>query len=342
MKKVSMEKIAQKAGVSKSTVSNALSGKDHMLSEETKKRILQIAEECGYQKKNHLIRFVVFERRVLPESRKIDHDPKFKILYTSMKRQCCLFHYRIAVNHIKEMDKEKGFGYIRKISDCDGLIILGWELTIDDLRWLREFLNIPFVVIDAAFSDPKYDFVTNNNVDAAYQLTQRMIDCGHRRIGFIHGGDMEVFDERSRGYQNALIANNLEYDRSIVCRVERKNKSEFVEEIREFLLKLSKRNTPMPTAFLACDDRIAVSFLAASIALNMDFSLAGFDNLPVCLEQTPQLASVEPDYSYIGVTAVKRIVEKISSGETKTQKIYTEPNIYYRESIAVLNKKKNV
>ncbi|MBR3203251.1 MAG: substrate-binding domain-containing protein, partial [Solobacterium sp.] len=175
-----------------------------------------------------------------------------------------------------------------------------------------------------------------------YQLTQKMIDCGHRRIGFIHGGAMEVFNERMREYQNALIANNLDYDRSIVCWVERQKKNEFVEEIREFLLKLSKRTAPMPTAFLACDDRIAISFLAASSALNMHFSLAGFDNLPVCLEQTPQLASVEPDYIYIGKTAVRRIMEKISSGETKTQKIYTEPNIYYRDSIAVLNKKKNV
>ena len=337
-----MQQIAAKANVSKSTVSNALSGKDHMLSEETKKRILQIAEECGYQKKNHLIRFVVFERRILPESRKIDHDPKFKTLYQSMKKECANFNYRITVNHIRAKDREKGFGYIRKLSDCDGLIILGWELVIDDLRWLREFLNIPFVVIDAAFTDPKYDFITNNNIDAAYQLTQKMIDCGHRRIGFIHGGAMEVFNERMRGYQNALIANNLDYDRSIVCWVERQKKNEFVEEIREFLLKLSKRTAPMPTAFLACDDRIAISFLAASSALNMHFSLAGFDNLPVCLEQTPQLASVEPDYIYIGKTAVRRIMEKISSGETKTQKIYTEPNIYYRDSIAVLNKKKNV
>ena len=129
-----MQQIAAKANVSKSTVSNALSGKDHMLSEETKKRILQIAEECGYQKKNHLIRFVVFERRILPESRKIDHDPKFKTLYQSMKKECANFNYRITVNHIRAKDREKGFGYIRKLSDCDGLIILGWELVIDDLR----------------------------------------------------------------------------------------------------------------------------------------------------------------------------------------------------------------
>ncbi|MCR5796133.1 MAG: LacI family transcriptional regulator [Solobacterium sp.] len=337
-----MEQIAEKAGVSKSTVSNALSGKDHMLSKETKNRILQIAEEYGYQKINRLIRFVVFERRDLSVNKKMDNDPKFKAFYTAMKNECGHFGYRFAVNHIREKDKEKGFGYIRKLSDCDGLIILGWELKLDDLRWLRGYLNIPFVVIDAVFTEPSYDFVANNNTDAAYQLTQRMIECGHKRIGFIHGGDLEVYNERMCGYQNALLMNNLAFDPSIICRVERQNKSEFVEEIRGFLLKLAKRTTPMPTAFLACDDRIAVSFLAASKALNMDFSLAGFDNLPLCVEQTPQLASVESDHAYIGATAVKRIIEKITGGETKTLKIYTEPKIYFRDSIAVLNKTKNV
>ncbi len=329
------------AGVSKSTVSNALSGKDYMLSEETKNRIIQIAKETGYQKLNHMIRFVVFERTKRPEKKKMDDDPKFKMMVSSIKKECSRHNYSFAVNHIFEKDKEKGFRYIQKLSDCDGLIILGWDLILDDLEWLRDFLNIPFVVVDAGFSDPKYDFVTNNNVDAAYQLTQHMISCGHKRIGFIHGG-MEVHNERYRGYQNALIANNLDYDRSIVCRVERREKSEFVEEIREFLLKLAKRNTPMPTAFLIGDDRIAVSFEAVSIALDMHFSIAGFDNLPLCLEQTPQLTSVEPDYSYIGLTAVKRMMDKISSGEKKTQKIFTEPRIFYRDSIAVLNKNKNV
>ena len=337
-----MEQIAKKAGVSKSTVSNALSGKDHMLSGETKNRILQIAKEYGYQKRNHLIRFIVFERRDLPENKKMDNDPKFKTLFSSLKKECSLFNYKIVVNHIREKDKEKGFGYIQKISDCDGMIILGWELLLDDLKWLREFLKIPFVIVDAALTDPKYDFVANNDHDSAYQLTQRMIDCGHKRIGFIHGGVMEVYNERMRGYQNALMANNLEFDRSIVCWVERQNKSEFVDEIRAFLLKLAKRTTPMPTAFLACDDRIAVSFLAVSKALNLDFSLAGFDNLPLCLDQTPQLASVEPDYSCIGVAAVRRMIDKINTGETKTQKIYVEPNIYYRESIAALNNNKYV
>lgn len=342
MKRISMKKIAEKAGVSKSAVSNALSGKDHMLSTETKERILRIAEESGYHKKNYLIRFVVFERRVLSDNKTIDDVPKFKHLYHAMENECRFLHYKISVNHIWEKDKEKGFGYIQKISDCDGMIILGWDLLPEDLKWLHTYINIPFVIVDASFTNPEFDFVKNNDHDAAYQLTQKMIDYGHKRIGFIHGGVTGVYNERMQGYQNALTANNLEFDRQIICMVERQNKSEFVGEIRAFLMKLSKRTAPMPTAFLASDDRIAVSFMAVANALHMDFSLAGFDNLPLCLEQTPPLASVEPDYSYIGTTAVRRMVEKIQSGEIKTQKIYTEPNIFYRESIRELNNSKLV
>ena len=342
MKKVSMAQIANIVGVSKSTVSNALSGKDNMLSEDTKKHIIEVAKEYGYQKKKHLIRFVIFERRSLSDNKTIDQVPKYQLMYDSIKKECNLYNYKIVVNHIKNKDREKGFGYIQKLLDCDGIIILGWDLTLDDLKWLREFLSIPFVVVDSSFTDPQYDFITNNNHDAAYQLTQKMIDCGHKRIGFIHGGVMNVYTERMNGFENALLANNLEFNQQYVCRVERQDKSEFVVEIRDFLNKLKKRNSPMPTAFIACDDRIAVSFLAASRSLNMEFSLAGFDNLPLCLEQTPQLSSVEPDYRYIGKVAVHRMIEKINFGEKQTLKIYTEPKIYYRDSIINLNTIKKV
>lgn len=337
MKKISMQKIADKAGVSKSTVSNALSGKDHMLSKETKARIVALAKEIGYQKISHLIRFVVFERREHTDNRKMDQDPKFRTLYASMENQCHLLGYRIAVNHIAETDKEKGFTYIQTLADCDGLIILGWELIQEDLYWLREYLHMPFIIVDASFTEPGFDYVSNNNHDAAYQLTQKMIDCGHKRIGFIHGGAMEVYNERLRGYQNALLMNHHVFDPELVCYVDRVEKSVFVQEIGAFLQKLAKRNSPMPTAFLACDDRIAISFLASANVMNMQFSLAGFDNLPLCMEQKPQLTSVEADYACIGRTAVKRIIDKITDGDTKTQKIYVEMMVFERESISLLN-----
>jgi LacI family transcriptional regulator len=180
--------------------------------------------------------------------------------------------------------------------------------------------------------------VAGNNADASYKLTEAMIQAGHKRIGYIYGGSIDVYRERLRGYRSALYANGLEYDRSIVCTLDRSAKSVFVDEIREFLQKIAKRNTPAPTAFLMSDDRIAVSFLAASRAMNMEFSAAGFDNLPLCREQTPPLASAEVDCRYTGMTAAARMIDKIERNDHRTQKIYTEISVYLRESIA-LNKK---
>lgn len=194
------------------------------------------------------------------------------------------------------------------------------------------------MIVDASFSSPEYDFVSGNNADASYKLTEAMIRAGHKRIGYIYGGSIDVYRERLSGYRSALYAAGLEYDRSIVCTVDRSAKSVFVDEIRDFLQKIAKRNTPAPTAFMISDDRIAVSFLAAARAMNMKFAAAGFDNLPLCAEQTPPLASAEMNCRYTGTAAAARMIDKIERNDTHTQKIYTEITVYLRESI-YLNKK---
>ena len=49
MKKLTINEIAEKAGVSKTTVSFYLNGKTNKMSEETKQRIQQIIDETGYE-----------------------------------------------------------------------------------------------------------------------------------------------------------------------------------------------------------------------------------------------------------------------------------------------------
>jgi LacI family transcriptional regulator len=342
MKKVTMSDIAKAAHVSKGTVSNALNGNDEMVSAEKKEEIRRLAEDMGYRKVNHLIRFVIFERLEHAGKRRIDNAPNFQRLYQAVGKECRRQNYHVALNHIREEDKKQGFDYIRSLADCDGLIILGWELESDDLSWLRNYTKLPFVIADASFTDPAYDFVTSNNIDAAYQMTRRMIDCGHRHIGCIDGGRLNVFAERMLGYQYALMQKGIDYDRSLICHIDRTQKSEFTSEIGEFLDRLSHRNRPMPTAFLCCDDRTAVSFMAASIKRGYAFSLAGFDNLPLCLDQTPPLTSAATDYEYMGEAAARRIIEKIERMDERTEKIYVEPSIYFRESIRELNRNKKV
>lgn len=331
--KVTMQRIADLTGVSKATVSNALNGRSDMLSQELLQKILQTAAALGYRKRNHLIRFIIFESRDGLKTHRIDDNKNFQEIYRAIKEECSLRHYRVQINHIRHQEKEQGFQYIHDLADCDGMIILGWELSLADLEWLRCFTTLPFVIVDASFSSPEYDFVTGNNADASYKLTEAIINAGHKRIGYIYGGGIDVYRERLNGYRNALYAHGLEYDRSIICTVDRTAKSVFVDEIKEFLIRVNKRTGPAPTAFVISDDRIAVSFLAAAKAVNWSYAIAGFDNLPLCLEQMPPLASAEPNYRYNGTTAASRMIDKIERNDCHTQKIYTEITVYLRESI---------
>ena len=49
MSKLTINEIAERAGVSKTTVSFFLNGKTHKMSEDTKQRIQRIIDETGYE-----------------------------------------------------------------------------------------------------------------------------------------------------------------------------------------------------------------------------------------------------------------------------------------------------
>jgi LacI family transcriptional regulator len=153
--------------------------------------------------------------------------------------------------------------------------------------------NVPLVRIIAASEDPADGpcvFVNDN--DAAYEVTEHLIQLGHQRIGFLWGGQSHRSStERYLGYERALRDYGIEPDKHLVVQGD----YTFDDGFRGARRLLALRDPP--TAIFGSNDEIAAGVLAAAKSAGMnvpyDLSIAGFEDSPFSKQSWPPLTTAK-------------------------------------------------
>ena len=146
---------------------------------------------------------------------------------------------------------------------------------------------------------------------AAMQITQHLIDLGHRDIAFL-GGDEEhkSSGERLQGYREALRENGLDVDEARIL-----PGSYSFESGVERARKLLRKGNPMPTAIFACNDEIAAGTLFAAriqgIDVPRDLSIVGFEDSPFSRQCWPNLTTARQPTSTIARKAAALLIKSI-------------------------------
>jgi LacI family transcriptional regulator len=93
----------------------------------------------------------------------------------------------------------------------------------------------------------------------------------------------------------------------------------------------------LPTAFFADNDIIAFGAINAlkekGISIPKDVSIIGFDDMPFCEITNPSLTTIKVFKQEMGGIAVKRLIEKINSNDSVTQKIEINTDLIIRNSV---------
>lgn len=331
--KVRVSDIAEKAGVSSGTVSNALNNKEG-ISKEKRNEILRIAHELGYFKKSNdkknVLRFVVLNKK----AHVVGDTPFFSELIRGIETQSSLLGYELLINHISIGDTDKSLlDEILKYDLVSGLIVLGTEMEDHDLEMFR-CLNTPLVIVDTSFRNQEYDFVSINNFDSAYEIVQYLIDNGHKKIGIINSiYQINNFRERKLGFLQALINNQLPFFQEYEALVEPNPEGAYINMLN-YLESAIKDPVGLPTAFFAVNDNIALGALKAFHEMEIQMSLVGFDDLPISEYCNPPLTTVRVDKFDLGKKAVNRLIEKIKEHDESKLKILVATDIIKRKSVS--------
>ncbi|RCX18528.1 LacI family transcriptional regulator [Fontibacillus phaseoli] len=322
MAKVTIKDVAREAGVSISTVSNALNDVD-VLAPETKLHVLNVAKRLNYVPNLNGKLLKSGRTKMLGFFTTCVSGPYFYTLVETMARECDRLGYGLNVFVTK--DKQVIMNNIlgRRV---DGVIIYE-ELKIDehDIAAM-ENEKIKAVFLDRIYHNETMGSVTFDSFVSGYEATKYLISLGHKKIAYISGVDT-TYDsvQRRDGYLAALREHQLPVDEEYVLR------GYFEEEgtynaVKSFLHNHSGK---VPDAFLAGNDLSAIGCIRALKAhgfeVPMDISVVGFDDIDIAQYFAPPLTTVRNQISRQAVLTIGHLVAMIQKKERgRSQKLQGE------------------
>ena len=339
-KKVTQAEVAEKAGVSRTTVSLVLNGRtDVRISEETRKRVMRAIEELGYVysepievKKTKNIAYFI--------SRNIHiSDPYYHRFFAGVEEAAQKFGKSIFVEVWRD-----NLSPIFWNSKVDGVIIAD-PCGIDGERIKQIQRYVPVVLLNWSLEAVICDMVVPDNAGGVKKAFDYLYKLGHRRIGFfglIPAEGVTSYSrlrERLQGYYMGLedykLPVNKEYLQLPIC------KTRDIKEVEEHALRILKKwkNLPKPpTALITYNDIYGISFIKmaplAGVKIPDDLSIIGFDNIIACDYVSPTLSSINQPMEEMGRLSVEILEERIKKGNVLSfKKIICSTELVVRESV---------
>jgi len=300
---VNIRELAKIANVSPTTVSKVLNYKAKDISEETKKRVWDVANEYNYapyqkiknslEQNGQLIGIFVptidaIHMQVIKGAEKAAYEKGFDIVVCSVGESPVMLE-----NRLNSLRRKKAEGIIlSRVKPYDAEI-------------LEDLAGYPMRVLD------DYSSYTT----AIYQSLKRLINNGHKRIGFLVS-DLKRTDTQKKldAFKSAFLRENRSFDISLIYECDGTPESSTLG--MKYLLsnKIS--------AVIAFDDAIASGayMLLQNEALRIpqDISVLSFDGYGIYPFLYPEPAIIKIDYAEIGYQAVADLVREIEGAPSTT------------------------
>jgi DNA-binding LacI/PurR family transcriptional regulator len=220
-------------------------------------------------------------------------------------------------NSDREVEKEEKYIQALLNKQVDGLILAAPVITEERIIEFVEKAGKPFVVMNYAINHEGVDEIFVNFREAARQMTDYLIELGHRRIVFISGPkELDRSRQRLLGYRDSLSAHGMLYHNNLVKIGNFDYQSGF-----DIAAKLCADSLEF-TAVFASNDLMAIGAIAAfqenGKIVPRDVSVAGFDDIDLAAFFLPQLTTIYNPSLELGQAAVKMILERLR-GERKSK-----------------------
>ncbi len=342
MGRTTLKDIAEKAGVSVTAVSRALSGYPD-IGEETRGRILRIAEELNYQP-NIAARTLVTQKSgvmglfVLGRAKGEGFSHPFSgQVINGFLDELTEDGYDMMVFKANRPPDSENSSYLdlcrRRM--VEGAFLMG--LRTDD-PWLSDLTAsaIPIVTMDMPLAGDMTFSVGCDNVSAVHAAIRHLADLGHKKIGIVNGyKEASVSFERFEGYKSALSNLGLPFDPDIVA------EADFTAAggKQAFLSMIDK--APDLTAVFVSSDLMALGVLEGArerrLSVPEDLSVVGFDNIEMAAMSSPPLTTLDQPRYELGQTAARMLIAACS-GETPPSRVLLKANLIERGSTAKPNR----
>lgn len=314
-KKLTIRDIAKMVGVSYATVSRALSGSTG-ISEETRKRVLEVCAQQGYTT-NYMARSLVArESKLIGLIVGSVDNPFMGQLACQIELYARKRGYNLMFcNSTNQAEKEIETFSLLMGRQVDGIIIV--PASANTYEELEKYIGqIPTVFVSENLRDSRVSYVAVDNYQGTYMGTEYLISLGHKSIAYMgrrEGSTTHTL--RGKGYQSACREHGLEavfYDN---VQFPFSSIESGYTLGKEFFASRSQR--ARHTAIFASTDTTALGLMQAAdefgVRIPEDYSLIGFDNISFSALPRIKLTTIDQPITAMASTAVDKIIELIQS-----------------------------
>lgn len=341
MQKVTMEDVANQAGVSKATVSAVINGKNSVKSQ-TRERILQVMKELNFR-----------PRGVARDLKNISNDrcigiiikdlnyPFYTSIATGAKEYANSKGYSIIIaSSENDHECEKKFTNLFSLKDVKGAIIapiIEDRAEIEHLFRLK-MLNFPFVLLEAV-SGIQANVVAIDNIKAIKKAVKYLIAGGHRKIVHFAGPPQSSHtQERIEGFRHAFSESTLVFSNELIVPIGSRHEESYSKTLDYFK---NRSREDYPSAIVCFNDQQALAVLTALKELNIkvpdDISIIGNDDIYFAKSYPVPLTTIKAPQREIGKWAAEILIRNIESQTVLApQTVVLETEFVVRASAKIL------
>jgi DNA-binding LacI/PurR family transcriptional regulator len=313
----SIEDVAQRAGVSISTVSRALRGLPNV-APVTRQRVLDAASDLRYSASPHAVGLAGGKTRTIAVVMPYIGRWSFGQALDGIESVVSASGFDLLVHRVGDPDSRARFVERMPLRKrVDGIIAVYLPLTDSGVDVLAD-VGVPVVVLGP--SNDALPSVCIDDAEGASAAVQHLVNLGHRRIGLIGGENGEelrfaVPRNRREGYRRSLASNGVEVDPALEV------PGDFTAAGGAAAMGVLLGRADPPTAVFAESDEMAMGAIrtvqSAGLRVPEDVSIVGFDDHE--LAHLFDLTTVGQNIVDQGVVAATLLLDNIENGREEAE-----------------------
>lgn len=333
---VKLQDIARMAGVSKATASLALNGSTSV-KDETRRRILEIAEEYHYIPRKHAQTLARGHSKVIgvvaPDVESEYYGRLVQCLDKQIQRRGYAMYLGLS-NERPEIEEKMIRHFIA--SDVEGVVIVPLNMPIDGnkLSYLRmmEEQGIPCVFASSYYENTDISCCMVDLEEGTFRLVTHLLNSGCREIIFYTGFKQAVPSAlRIKGYERAFAAQGLCPNPANLVACEQID-YDFAYALTARLLDAGRKMD----AVIAVNDAMALGIVnllrSCNIAVPGDIAVAGYDNTGYSRVSPVPITTVNQDLEEVSWGAVDVLFGQMEKNTFLVSKKIVAPELLVRES----------
>lgn len=332
--RVTIKDIAEKTGLSVSTVSLVLNHKKHRISEETCARVWEAARTLGYRPNQLAVSLVTRRSKTLGLMIPDITNAFFAEIARAAEAQSQQSGYSVILCNTNN-DPQKDIDYIHILTDrgIDGVIyvmaIAGYQSQGAACLDILRRMETPVIMVDRFLPDEHNMRVLTDNAHGGYLATKHLLALGHRRIGCITGPMGASSQQRLFGYIRALQEHGIAFDPALTREGDYRTGSGY-----RLTGELLEKGV---SAIFACNDMMAYGVYKRAIqagrCVPQSLSIVGYDDLPFSEIMEIPLTTVRQPTEEMGAYAAKKLIAQIE-GDSAGCDMTFQPELIVRKSTA--------